>query len=500
MNENRLRTILREGEGYRIGFKECANSLSNSVFETVCSFSNRYGGYIFLGVKEKDGRYVVSGVNPSSATQMKKNFINLLNNPEKTNPSLYLNLEELDYQGKKVLYVYVPVTSDIQHCDGKIFDRNGDADIDVSTSSTLVSNIANRKSADYAERRIFPYVTMDELSSETIEKARRLAVNRNPRHPWKDMDDFEMLKSASLYEKNPITGEQGFNLACILLFGKKEVISSCCPGYVSDALYRVENLDRYDDRLTVYDNLIESYDILMEFIAKHTDDRFFLIDDVSVSVRNRIAREIVSNILVHRDYSSAFPAKIIIDREKICTENWSKTNRMGRVVPDDFIPYPKNPVLSKIFMNIGYADGLGSGVRNLYKYTKMYSGCQPVLEEGEVFRTTIPLVKRDRSSSLPVHDMRAFGEETPVGDDEKLVSKIDSLLEGKTGKKAKRNIDFLLPCINKGEVFSTYDVSSILSCSLSGARELVKTMRENGIIKECKGRGKGRYVFEEFDS
>jgi ATP-dependent DNA helicase RecG len=34
---------------------------------------------------------------------------------------------------------------------------------------------------------------------------------------------------------------------------------------------------------------------------------------------------------------------------------------------------------------------LGSGVRNLVKYTKLYSGGVPELIEGEIFRTIIPL-------------------------------------------------------------------------------------------------------------
>jgi ATP-dependent DNA helicase RecG len=37
------------------------------------------------------------------------------------------------------------------------------------------------------------------------------------------------------------------------------------------------------------------------------------------------------------------------------------------------------------------ADQLGSGVRNLYKYTKIYSGSEPELLEGDIFKTTILL-------------------------------------------------------------------------------------------------------------
>ncbi len=100
------------------------------------------------------------------------------------------------------------------------------------------------------------------------------------------MSDEEILKSAGLWEKDFSSGIQGYNLAGVLLFGKDDVIRSCCSGYVTDALYRVENLDRYDDRLHVTTNLIEAYDLLMEFVAKHTSDKFCLINNISTSIKH----------------------------------------------------------------------------------------------------------------------------------------------------------------------------------------------------------------------
>jgi len=41
------------------------------------------------------------------------------------------------------------------------------------------------------------------------------------------------------------------------------------------------------------------------------------------------------------------------------------------------------------FINIGRADVLGSGVRNLYKCTKMYSDDEPELIDGDVFRMIV---------------------------------------------------------------------------------------------------------------
>ena len=141
-------------------------------------------------------------------------------------------------------------------------------------------------------------------------------------------------------------------------------------------------------------NLIEAYDLLMEFVAKHTSDKFCLIDNVNTSIRGIIAREVIGNILVHRDYSSAFPAKVIIEKDWLKTENWCIPRRHGNIMSDEFTPYPKNPLIQQFFANIGRTDTIGSGVRNLYKYTPIYSdGGKPELIEDDVFRITIPLDK-----------------------------------------------------------------------------------------------------------
>ena len=46
---------------------------------------------------------------------------------------------------------------------------------------------------------------------------------------------------------------------------------------------------------------------------------------------------------------------------------------------------------TQIFREIGFADELGSGMRNSYKYTKLYSGAEPEFIKGDVFEIIIPL-------------------------------------------------------------------------------------------------------------
>ncbi len=65
--------------------------------------------------------------------------------------------------------------------------------------------------------------------------------------------------------------------------------------------------------------------------------------------------------------------------------------RYGRITPKNLEPEPKNPIIANFFHQIRLADELGSGVRNLYHYVKIYSNAEPVFDEDDVFRLTVPL-------------------------------------------------------------------------------------------------------------
>lgn len=400
-----MKDLLSKDEKITVEYKTCQFGIQEDVFETVCSFSNRYGGYIIMGVE--DGGIPI-GINRNLIIDMKRNFVNQLNNPIKTSPTLYLSIEEFEYDGMMLLWVYVPPTATVEKCGNRIFDRNEDGDMDITDSPIQLQNMYNRKSSTYSERKIFPYVTEDDLRMDLLESVRKLAKSKNPGHEWLKMSDHEIFTNAGLWEKDFSSGVQGFNMAGVLIFGKDEVIRSCCPGYVTDAIYHVENMDRYDDRLQIRTNLIDAYNQLMEFVAKHTSDRFCLIDNGNTNVRGIIAREVIGNILVHRDYSSAFPAKLIIEKDWLKTENWCIPRRHGNIMSDEFTPYPKNPLIQQFFANIGRTDTIGSGVRNLYKYTPMYSdGGKPELIEDDVFRINIPL---NKAASDEVYEQKRLSD------------------------------------------------------------------------------------------
>jgi ATP-dependent DNA helicase RecG len=61
-------------------------------------------------------------------------------------------------------------------------------------------------------------------------------------------------------------------------------------------------------------------------------------------------------------------------------------------LPDQFVPFAKNPLIARFFAQMGRVDELGSGILNVYKYLKVYSpGKKPQFIEEQLFRTIIPL-------------------------------------------------------------------------------------------------------------
>nr|WP_294687220.1 ATP-binding protein [uncultured Anaerostipes sp.] len=120
-------------------------------------------------------------------------------------------------------------------------------------------------------------------------------------------------------------------------------------------------------------------------------DKFFIEGVERKNLRNIITREMIANTLIHREFTSAYTAKFVIEKDKMYTENANRSSGDGIITPDNMEPNPKNPIIASFFRNIGWSDRLGSGVRNIFKYSKYYSGEEPEFIEGDVFRIIVPL-------------------------------------------------------------------------------------------------------------
>ncbi len=388
MNAN-INKLLNEGEGISVEFKKAYSELPSNFFETVCAFLNRNGGSIILGVS--DDRKI-EGVNPNAADSLCKNIANLSNNPQKLFPSFLIEPEVFTHNGKTLIHVFVPISSQVHRCNGRVYDRSADGDFELKTDAQI-KNLYTRKNLLYSENTIYPFLYETDFVPGIVERARKIIKINRATHPWNELSNEEFYRSAGLYRRDLTTGVEGFTMSALLLFGKDEAIQSVIPHYKTDALLRKVDIDRYDDRENIRCNLIDAYDRLMNFVAKHLPDKFYMEGDQRISLRDKIFREIIANMLIHREYTNAFPSTLTVFNNCVETKNANKPHVYGLLQPNTFQSFPKNPNIAQLFTQMGRSEELGTGIRNVFKYSIAYSGSDKIVfSEEDIFISKVPII------------------------------------------------------------------------------------------------------------
>ena len=128
------------------------------------------------------------------------------------------------------------------------------------------------------------------------------------------------------------------------------------------------------------------------------------------------------------------------------------------------MPYPKNPVIASVFKEIGWAEELGSGVRNIVKYSKVYSGTIPEFIDGDVFKTKISL---NDTVNGTVNDTVNDTVNGTVNDGVKLTPTEQAVLD----------------CIRENNLIN---VAEIVDCTKKGRSTImrtIKSLKEKGCIQ-----------------
>lgn len=281
-------------------------------------------------------------------------------------------------------------------------------------------------------------------------------------------------------------------LAAILLFGTENAILTAIPHHRTDAILRRVNVDRYDDRDDIRTNLLDSHDRLMAFAAKHLNDPFFLEGTQRVSLRATIMRELIVNMLIHREYTNAFPAKLIIERNRLVTENANRPHGYGRIDPATFSPFPKNPKIARIFKEIGMADELGSGVRKLYRYSSSWYGHEPEMIEDDIFRVILPLEDEVSKTEGDIEETSGNKPSETAKNEE-----TSGIASGKTsGKRRGRTARMILGQMEANPQITIPELSAICGVSERSIERNIQKLRESGRLRRSGSAKEGYWEVE----
>jgi len=251
---------------------------------------------------------------------------------------------------------------------------------------------------------------------------------------------------------------------------------------------------------------VDQYELLRElggggfgtvYLAKDT------VSGVEVAVKGLpplVLNNMVSNVLIHREFTSSRPARFIIERDRMFVENACRATNGELVTPDTLEPDPKNPIIAAFFREIAYADQLGSGVKNLYKYAKAYGGSDPAFQDGDMFTISVSLEKLKDSMAGEVaptgSDVAPTGKQVAQKDMELAQKKeqVAQKLSGKGRVDAVEKAVVVFGLIVESGDFSIADMEKKTGYSNGAVKNALRLLRVNGIIKREGGDHGGKWV------
>ena len=308
--------LITVGENENTVFRSCKDGIHTNVFETICAFLNTRGGTLLLGVDESGEVY---GFKERAIPDIIQALKMATQNADTFQPPFEMEPVREIVDGKYVLVLNVPESANVHALRGKVFVRRGTENIRVERKEEL-TRLYVQKQEIYTERKIYPFMRENDLSDSLIERAKALLLMKNEEHPFGRLENHALLKEMNLSGINYETGERGLRLLAGLLFGKDMTLRNL---FANTAVTCERQVDGETQRLNMETNLLDEAEKLIRFLQPAAGEE--------------TAKAFVSEFLLSREYTSAYPAKITASSQKLTAEFAVSMGRFG------------NPMLKKYF-------------------------------------------------------------------------------------------------------------------------------------------------------
>lgn len=377
MNIDDFAEILKIGESINTEFKSW-NKVSdmkkriNLAVDELIAFANNKGGTLYFGVEDNgevtgcDGNYDLQNIIESIY--------------EKTRPSIFVDPEEIEYNGKKVIALTV-ASDGITHAttDGRCLKRLG-----KNSKPFYPDEMSNRyseiQSSDFSGR-ILSDSTEDDINKLEVYKLKEKLKARNLESTLADMDDIAFLRDLALVKSD--SGNIKLTVAGLLFVGKEQAINRLLPqAEVIYLHYSESNLEEYDARLDMKAPIISVIDRLSEKIQdsnRIVNVQVGLFRLEIVDFPEKVFQEALLNALSHRDYQSQgavyvkhYPDKIVIENPGAFLDGITENN----IITHPSVP--RNKLIAETLQHLKYVQRTGQGVDIIFR--EMISSGKPFPE------------------------------------------------------------------------------------------------------------------------
>ena len=286
--------IIKTGESSTVEFK---SSFNQEVVEAVGAFANRHGGVVLVGLKSCDK---VMGLQIADESVQK--WLNEIKS--KTEPAQVPDIEPIRYRGKALVAITVrespikPVA-----VQGRYFIRHENSNHAMSPAEIGDCTLRTQNSSwDFV---LDDSGSMEDISLKKVMQSIR-RINQRGYHISRDPIDF--------LRKNRLLREGKLTFAAEMLFAKDWHVNTA----VQMGFFQSPTIIK--DRGEAHGDLVGQVEEIYDFVKKHINCQVVISDklenDLVWDYPLKAIREIILNMIVHRDYRSASEScvKIFDDR------------------------------------------------------------------------------------------------------------------------------------------------------------------------------------------
>ena len=445
---------LLQKESHTVEFK---SSFNEEVIETLVAFSNAKGGTVYVGVSDK-GK--VLGLTVGKETV--QNWINEIK--VKTAPQLIPDAEIVEVEDKTVISLFIPeYPIKPVSIRGKFFKRAGNSNHLLSVDEIANEHLRTINSSwDFY---IDPNHTEVDLSKEKIARfINRIKQNDGIRQTG--LSNLKILNKMEILRDGKVT------FGAFLLFVKDYCV-------ISDVqIGRFKSDVTIIDSLSLNTDLFQEVDSIIAFIKKHLKVEYIITGEPQRTERFDYPldaiREIVVNMVVHRDYrdSSASIIKIFDNR----IEFYNPGKLYGGITIQDLLSgnytsRSRNKLIAKAFKEVGMIERYGSGIMRVCKICKEYGVKEPDFNEiSNGFQVVLySRVENEESRGENAEDGRVENEDGRVESREKIIALM------------KENGQITIP-----------QMAIALNISMKGVEKNIRRLKDLRLIKRI-GPNKGGY-------
>ncbi len=396
-----LKTLLNKNESSDLEFKSAAGGFPGNFWDTYSAFANTNGGTIVLGVQEKSGKFYIDNLSEPQIEKYRKDFWNNVNNPSTVNRNLMHNEDVVvgNYNGFAFMLFFVPrapremrpVYRTTDPYKGT-FKRNYEGDYKC-TEQEVRRMFADADDAHPADSRILKNYSLNDIDKESLNRYRQLFKLSSPDHPWLSLDDIELLRMLGGYRKDRQTGEEGFTVAGLLMFGTTQSITDveCAPHFFPDYQeHLTENEDtRWTNRIcadgTWEANLFNFYQRVLPRLQSALPKPFVLENNIrrEETSAHIAVREALINLCVHADYTINASLVVRYELHRLIFSNPGTLLVSKSQYYEGGESVCRNKSLQKMFSMLGVAEKAGSGTDKIMKGWRELNWQLPQIEERQ---------------------------------------------------------------------------------------------------------------------